>query len=395
MIKLRTVLIYSSYLLAVAGCWKTYVYFFDSAAPQIVVSGIAEQGVYKGANPYSIAANKKGYAYLFIDEKPWGTHKISKNKPLNLCLDASKLSNGPHNLRVAVIDSTYHHNTCQQKINFSVDQTPLLVSVIPDPAENKVLQGRTHHLQFSVNKPIQSATATIFGHSYSCIAQNKGSLTYEAFIPVACEEMAGTYPLNLTVVDQASNKIELANNLEVIACQFKREALKVDTAKIAQEESLGSDARTRERMLAKIIETSPQEKLWRGPFCTPIDIVRTSCEFGTIRTTQHKGRYAHKALDVTNTPKSVVWAPQDGIVVLKERFADSGNVIAIDHGCGIISMFYHLDDFAKLEVGDKLAKGNPIGTIGKTGYTTGYHLHWEMRVNNVPVDPMQWTSAIF
>lgn len=61
----------------------------------------------------------------------------------------------------------------------------------------------------------------------------------------------------------------------------------------------------------------------------------------------------------------------------------------------VFSLFYHLEDFSKVEVGQKVAKGNPIGTIGKTGYATGYHLHWEMRINNIAVDPMQWTKQIF
>jgi murein DD-endopeptidase MepM/ murein hydrolase activator NlpD len=58
-------------------------------------------------------------------------------------------------------------------------------------------------------------------------------------------------------------------------------------------------------------------------------------------------------------------------------------------------MFFHLDDFAPINVGDKVAKGRPLGYLGKTGYASGYHLHWEMRINNIPVDPMQWTNSTF
>ena len=145
----------------------------------------------------------------------------------------------------------------------------------------------------------------------------------------------------------------------------------------------------------ELLKKSPHEKLWRGPFCAPIDVARVTCDFGTIRTTQEKGRYMHKGLDLANAPKSVVWAPHDGIVVHKERYAFTGNTVIIDHGWGILSLFFHLDNFADIQVGQKVAKGNPIGTLGKTGYATGYHLHWEMRVNNVQVDPMQWTKTNF
>ncbi len=180
-----------------------------------------------------------------------------------------------------------------------------------------------------------------------------------------------------------------------MACPFKRQVVHVSKEKLEEEKEFGLDPKLLEQELERIAQNSPQEKLWSGIFCTPIDVVRTTCEFGTIRTTQHKGRYAHKAVDIINTPKSVVWAPQKGIVALKERYASSGNTVVIDHGHGVVSMFYHLDDFANIDVGQKVAQGNPIGTIGKTGHATGYHLHWEMRVKNVAIDPMQWTKPTF
>src|SRR5262249_37078786 len=160
--------------------------------------------------------------------------------------------------------------------------------------------------------------------------------------------------------------------------------------KMQEEERLGADQVRFAQIMYELTKNSPKEKLWKGAFCAPMDIARITCDFGTVRTTQLKGRYAHKAIDVVNTmPKSVVWAPQDGIVVLKERFAYTGNTVVIDHGWGTLSIFCHLSDFAKINVGDKIIKGNPIGKTGSTGFATGDHLHWEMWVNNIAIDPMQ------
>jgi murein DD-endopeptidase MepM/ murein hydrolase activator NlpD len=177
---------------------------------------------------------------------------------------------------------------------------------------------------------------------------------------------------------------------------FKKQIIDIAPEKIAQEQEDAHDTDVKfAQALEQLATQSPQEKLWRGAFCTPIDVARITCDFGTVRTTQHKGRYAHKALDLINKPKSVVWSSQDGVVVLKDRFPSAGNTVVVDHGWGVLSMYFHLDSFANIKVGDKIAKGNPVGTIGKTGHATGYHLHWEMRLNNVPVDPMQWTQATF
>ena len=61
----------------------------------------------------------------------------------------------------------------------------------------------------------------------------------------------------------------------------------------------------------------------------------------------------------------------------------------------ILSLFFHLDSFGNNAIGDKIKKGNPLGTLGMTGYASGYHLHWEMRIMMIPIDPMQWTKHDF
>ncbi len=189
--------------------------------------------------------------------------------------------------------------------------------------------------------------------------------------------------------------MRLDSTFQVVKYPFKTQILHVSDEKVKEEQDLGPARKVFEDTIAQLSEQSPAEKLWRGEFCTPIDIQRITTDFGTVRTTQHKGRYAHKALDVVNAPRTVIWASQDGRVVLKDRFSDSGNTVIVDHGCGILSMYFHLEEFAPISVGDMIAKGNPVGTLGKTGYAKGYHLHWEMRINNIPVDPLQWTQPSF
>ena len=103
----------------------------------------------------------------------------------------------------------------------------------------------------------------------------------------------------------------------------------------------------------------------------------------------------HRAVDLLNFPKTVVWASQEGRVVIKDRFLLTGNTVVLDHGVGVFSIYCHLEDFADIEVGDLVKKGNKLGRLGMTGYANGYHLHWEIRVNNVAVNPMQWTQRNF
>ncbi|MFT6975258.1 MAG: murein DD-endopeptidase MepM/ murein hydrolase activator NlpD, partial [Bermanella sp.] len=80
-------------------------------------------------------------------------------------------------------------------------------------------------------------------------------------------------------------------------------------------------------------------------------------------------------------------APAGGKVVLTGNFFFNGNVVYVDHGQGVISMFCHL---SKIDVadGDLLKKGDILGKVGATGRVTGPHLHWSLSLNNTRIDPM-------
>jgi len=95
----------------------------------------------------------------------------------------------------------------------------------------------------------------------------------------------------------------------------------------------------------------------------------------------------HTGIDIKAPAGTPIAASSDGRVLYTGRFSLSGNSIFIDHGTGICTMYFHL---ASIEVqsGQKVKKGDAIGTVGSTGRSTGPHLHWGVRVNNQRVDPL-------
>ncbi len=376
--------------------WSTYTYIFDTETPVITLTGIDDESWCAGDTACTIMSNKKGDVSIFLDDQPLiNEFKMSKAHVHPFSIPTKQITNGSHKLKTVFIDRTYNKNKVVIEREFFVDNAALQAALVKPDANAKVFQGRTLHVQFQVNKPIKGAQVTTLSESYPCFPESKKSLIYEAYVPVPCEEKANEYLFTVDIADNVGNSVRLDNKFQVVAYPFKKHNLIVAKEVVEQEAELGAEAQMFESLVAKLTKESPQEKLWSGSFCAPVDIKKITTEFGTIRTTQHKGRYAHKAIDVIDQPRSVVWATQDGVVVLKDRFEHSGNTIVIDHGYGVLSMFFHLEDFAKINVGDKIAMGNPVGTLGKTGHATGYHLHWEMRVNNVPVDPIQWTKEIF
>ena len=371
--------------------WQLYSYFLDKTGPCIVVKGIDEHCHHSGEVSCCVGSDKSGDVSLWIDGQPVViNNRIKAAQEQSFVIPTKPLGNGKHLLKAEFSDSTFNRNKVLIDREFYVDNVPLQAVFVKTGAAYKVFQGRTLHIQFQANKEIKHAFVSTLSREFECFPEAKNSKIYECFIPIECEEQANEYLLSIRVEDKVGNTLHLDNKFQIIAYPFKKEVMTVASAKVQEEKSLGKDGKNFEDVVAQLALQSPREKLWRGSFCAPIEIQRVTCEYGTIRTTQHKGRYAHKAVDVINMPKSVVWAPQDGIIVLKDRFGFSGNTVIIDHGLGILSLFYHLDDFADIEVGQKVAQGNPIGTLGKTGFATGYHLHWEMRIRNTPVDPLQW-----
>lgn len=384
-------------IISVIGIWYFYAYFFDTSQPLLTLNGLSQGYYYNGEVPCLLTSDKSGTISIWLDNKPLTQQFAIRSKSYEypFVIPTQTLADGMHQLKATFTDSTFNKNTITLNCDFGVDNTPLRAALVRPDTLYKVFQGRTLHVQLQTNKPIKSARVHALSKTYDCYPETKGSNIYECYMPIACEEQPNEYVLSVDITDYVNNTVHLDHTLQVVMYPFKKQAIAVDQSTVKQAQEEGPSERDFEALMEKLADVSPQEKLWRGNFCTPTDIQRVSCEFGTIRTTQHKGRYAHKALDVINTPKSVVWAPQDGIVVVKDRFAASGNTVVIDHGCGIFSMVFHLEDFADIRVGDKIVQGNPLGRLGKTGYATGYHLHWEMRIHNIPVDPMEWTKTAF
>jgi murein DD-endopeptidase MepM/ murein hydrolase activator NlpD len=89
-----------------------------------------------------------------------------------------------------------------------------------------------------------------------------------------------------------------------------------------------------------------------------------------------------------------ILAPNAGTVALAEPLQVRGNVVILDHGLGVFSAFWHLSRI-DVEAGQIVSQGEVVGLVGNTGLSTGPHLHWEMRVLGVPVDPVQWTKRTF
>jgi murein DD-endopeptidase MepM/ murein hydrolase activator NlpD len=84
-----------------------------------------------------------------------------------------------------------------------------------------------------------------------------------------------------------------------------------------------------------------------------------------------------------------VIAPADGVVTFADFLGGYGRAIMIDHGHGISTRYGHLSNFA-VTAGQHIHRGDTIGFVGLSGRSTGPHLHYEVRINDVPVYPYKY-----
>jgi murein DD-endopeptidase MepM/ murein hydrolase activator NlpD len=118
---------------------------------------------------------------------------------------------------------------------------------------------------------------------------------------------------------------------------------------------------------------------------------RFSSAFGLRRFFNNQARQPHSGLDIAAPEGTPVLAPAAGTIIDTGNYFFNGNTIFIDHGQGLVSMYNHLSRIS-VKKGMRVARGQRIGAVGKTGRVTGAHLHWTVSLNNARVDPMLFLS---
>src|SRR5213078_3762925 len=103
---------------------------------------------------------------------------------------------------------------------------------------------------------------------------------------------------------------------------------------------------------------------------------------------------SHMAVDISSAVGQPVRAPADGIVVKAEWANGYGNVIYLSHGYGYSTRYGHLSSYA-VRPGAHVKRGDIIAYVGSTGPSTGPHLHYQVRVNNNPVNPLEYILNAF
>lgn len=141
----------------------------------------------------------------------------------------------------------------------------------------------------------------------------------------------------------------------------------------------------RERLIKALSIRSPV-RLAQSPFLSPLDGKQGEV-FG-VKREGARYSYYHKGVDISTRAGVPVAAANAGAVALaSENFNVTGKTVVIDHGQGMVSCYYHLATILVSE-GEKVAKGQNIGLVGSTGWSTGPHLHFGTYLQGEAIDPL-------
>lgn len=132
-------------------------------------------------------------------------------------------------------------------------------------------------------------------------------------------------------------------------------------------------------------------------FIYPInDIKYITSEFGLTRIQKYNNgkifsKNIHDGVDMAKDPGTPIYSPSDGIVRYAKTVEIYGNMVIIEHGFSFFTDYAHLNEIY-VKPGQVIKKGEIIGTVGSTGWSTGAHLHWGAKLNGISVDPRSFFS---
>ena len=242
---------------------------------------------------------------------------------------------------------------------------------------------------FKVHSPskLDSLTGAWLGHplTFSYEASTK---MWFALAGVSFETKPGKYTLELTGSRVSSTApFKLTHAFLVAAAIYPKTYVHLEVEKKftepnpEQQQQIAASVKVKQDYLSRVTS----DRQWDGNFAAPAD-APTSDVFGSQRIFNGVAQREHQGLDYRVPTGTPVAAMNAGTVLLARFLYYEGNCVVIDHGQGLLTLYFHLSEF-KVKEGDVVKRGDLIGLSGATGRATGPHLHVAVRWQATYLDP--------
>jgi len=267
------------------------------------------------------------------------------------------------------------------------------VEITPLP----LIQGETTEIKITTTQPI-NLSGTLTGQQLHFFENKQNE--YIAFQGIYRMTDQGIYPINLNGDVPGGSPFKFEQSILVVQRpRIEDPPLSVDSETIDPAITGPEDA-----LVDKIVSVITPDRLWDGAFNAPIDVPNgyalfpdcTTDGYGNLRSFNGGPlNQFHGGIDLSACGNNLnIYAVASGKVVFTQLLIVRGNYTIIDHGWGVFSGYAHQSD-VKVKVGDEVKAEQLIGSIGATGRVTGPHLHWDMWVNRVQVNPLDWIKNTY
>jgi len=250
-------------------------------------------------------------------------------------------------------------------------------------------QGATVVLEVNTGEQDVSLSGEFIGKPLHFFKEPDGS--YVALQGIHAMIEPAPYMLTLAGAFGEGNSFEFSQLVKVRSGGYDSEKITVDPLYL---DSVVNQAES--DFVAGLTVDATNEKLWSGVFekPTPFDIFINS-SFGTRRSYNgSEYSYFHTGVDFGGGEGAEVICPAAGKVVFTGALEVRGYATIIDHGWGVYTGYWHQSEIF-VQVGDTVSPGQIIGLVGNTGRSSGAHLHWELWVGGVQVEPLDWLNRVY
>jgi murein DD-endopeptidase MepM/ murein hydrolase activator NlpD len=356
----------------------------------------------------SIAVRKNSKTIpLYATNFPQGKKSITLSVPLA----NAAVSDGSFEMLITATDTSLaafgKGNTTRKIVVMRMDNTPPSITVKSLPPN--IWQGGTGVIAYTISEPVNTSGVKVNDMFFPGYKQADG--TYISFFAFPQSIDKKDFNPTAYAMDIAGNVYDQPFSINPLSRKFRHDKIRLsDRFLNSQMSAFAKDTpqattnlerflivnrqiRKKNRdSLVKIGRQTSSSILWQGKFLRfPNSATRAG--FGDRRSYMYNGevidQQTHLGLDLASRKQSPIPAANKGTVVFAGNLGIYGNVVIIDHGLGLQTLYAHMTEI-RTTVGSVANQGDILGISGSTGMSGGDHLHFGVIVSGIPVTPIEW-----
>lgn len=405
--------------------------YLESTPPQIALTGVSQymgktasvtidaSDSKTGLHSLQLVLKQDGQEHILLDRQfPRKKYTGMIGEPavheqITIDIAKEKLKEGKASLILTAMDSSFRHgfsgNSTTITKEFTIDTTPPIVQILHnrkyigagesgiviyhlsgDVAHHGVMIEDHFNPGFPLDDGKKNDFIAYFALPYSATTISKSEI-------VASDAAGNSTHVSFSSiykkVEQRNDKINISNSfLNAKIPEFQQHHPELEGSQLKKYITINNVVRTQNnKKISEICSKSDPQRYWEGRFLRMPGAQRAG--FADHRTYYYNGEVidhqVHLGVDLASVAHADVRAANSGKIVFASYLGIYGNMVIIDHGQGVFSLYSHLNQIL-VKVGDMVKKDQHIAITGKTGMAGGDHLHFSMLINGIFVTPKEW-----